>query len=294
MSGRKLDKKKVRDTAIWTLLLVAIAAGLFFAVLRKHNAKVQSLIIDIAGLQEGENLINEKEVKQILQLAAGKTINQSNIKSLDIRKLEAKLNNDKRIQKADLYFDSNSNLHVKVMQKKPIMRVIDVSGVEYFIDGNGERVPHIRGSMVRTPIVTGVKDTFFDKMVVSDKPSKLKDVFEVVKYISEDPFLSALIEQVNLGSDENENIVLVPKVGREKIIFGDASDIRSKFDNLKIFYRDGMPKLGWSRYKSLNLSYTKQVIGELADPVNAPKIKPMIQDTLIAELNISNNQNIHH
>lgn len=293
MSGGKLDTKKVRDTAIWALLLTAVVAGLFFGILRKENAKVQTLKIEITGLNDGEQLINEKEVKQILQLAAGKTINQANIKTLDIRKLEAKLNMDKRIEVADLYFDSNDCLHVKVIQKKPIMRVIETSGAEYFLDKQGDRVPFVRGSLARVPIVTGVRDTFFDKMFVIDKPSKLKEVFEVMKYIAEDPFLTALVEQVDVDSD-NQDIILVPKVGREKIIFGDASDIKAKFDNLKIFYRDGMPKLGWSRYKTLNLSYSKQVRGILTNPETAPKIRPMVQDTLTAELNNSNNHNFHN
>ena len=293
MSGGKLDTKKVRDTAIWALLLTAVAAGLFFGILRKENAKVQTLKIEITGLNDGEQLINEKEVKQILQLAAGKTINQANIKTLDIRKLEAKLNMDKRIEVADLYFDSNDCLHVKVIQKKPIMRVIETSGAEYFLDKQGDRVPFVRGSLARVPIITGIRDTFFDKMFVIDKPSKLKEVFEVMKYIAEDPFLSALVEQVDVDSD-NQDIILVPKVGREKIIFGDASDIKAKFDNLKIFYRDGMPKLGWSRYKTLNLSYSKQVRGILTNPETAPKIRPMVQDTLTAELNNSNNHNFHN
>ncbi len=294
MSGHKIDKKKVRDTIIWVLLLAAIMAGLFFSVQRKQNAKVQAIKIEIVGLKDGEQLINEKEVKQILQLAAGKTLNQASIKSLDVRKLEAKLNLDKRIVQADLYFDAHDCLHVKISQRKPIMRVMEVSGNEYFIDADGERIPYMRGSIVRVPIVTGVRDTFFDKMLISDQSSKLKDVFKIMQFVSDDAFLSALIEQVNIEAGGQGNIVLVPKVGREKIIFGDASDIRSKFDNLKIFYRDGMPKLGWNRYKSLNLSYTKQVRGILADPANAPKIKPMVQDTLTAELNIINNHNIHN
>lgn len=294
MSVGKLDTKKVRDTAIWILLLTAVAAGLFFGILRKDNAKVQALKIEIIGLNDGEQLINEKEVKQILQLAAGKTINQTNIKTLDIRKLEAKLNMDKRIDVANLYFDSNDCLHVKVTQKKPIMRVIETSGAEYFLDNQGDRVPFIRGSLARVPIVTGVRDTFFYKMFVIDKPSKLKEVFEVMKYIAEDPFLTALVEQVHVDSDENQDIILIPKVGREKIIFGDASDIKAKFDNLKIFYRDGMPKLGWSRYKSLNLSYSNQVRGILTNPETAQRIRPMVQDTLTAELNKSNNHNFHN
>lgn len=292
MSGHKFNRKRVRDTAIWSLLLTAIAAGLFFSVLRKSNAKVQDIQIDITGLNEGEQLINEKEIKQILQLAAGKSINKASIKSLDVRKLEAKLNNDKRIENADLYFDSNGKLHVKVQQKKPIMRVMEVSGSEYYIDGQGSRVPYLRGSLVRVPVVTGVRDTFFDKIKETGKPTKLKEVFEIMKYISDDKFLSSLVEQVDIGSEMSGDIVLIPKVGREKIVFGDGSNIKAKFDNLKIFYKDGMPKLGWSRYKTLNLAYANQVRGVLADPTSAPKILLVEQDSLTAELKSSNNHNI--
>src|SRR5690554_3920861 len=110
MSERNLNMKRVRDTTLWLFLFVTIVTTLFFAVHRKANAAVAELKIEIVGLEEDENLITEKEVTEILQLAAGKVIDQSNIKDLDIRDMEEKLNKDNRIKQADLYFDSNDNL----------------------------------------------------------------------------------------------------------------------------------------------------------------------------------------
>ena len=124
----------------------------------------------------------------------------------------------------------------------------------------------------------------------ASKPSKLRQVFDIMKYVSKDEFLTALIEQAHVEHDSIGDIVLVPKLGREKLIFGDANDIEAKFDNLKIFYRDGMPKLGWSRYKTLNLKYSQQVRGMLANPEVATKIKPIMRDTLTAELVTTDNK----
>ena len=284
MSDRKLNMKRVRDAMIWLTLIAGISALLFFSIMRKSNAEVKTLVVEIEKINDGEQLISEKEIKQILQLAAGKTITKANIKTLNLRKLEAKLNKDKRIQRADLYFDSKNRLHAHIIQKKPIMRVIEEEGGEYYLDENGKQVPVTRGSAVRVPLVTGIRDTFSLVNTKSDRPSKLKQVFDIMKYVAKDPFLTALIEQAHVEHDSIGDIVLIPKLGREKLIFGDASDIEAKFDNLKIFYRDGMPKLGWSRYKSLNLKYSHQVRGMLANPEHAAKIKPILRDTLTAQL----------
>ncbi|MBK8514840.1 MAG: hypothetical protein IPL55_00700 [Saprospiraceae bacterium] len=296
MSGSKIRWKRVRDTIIWMSLLAGISALLFYSVQRKSHAIVKTLVVSIEGDEKKGHLISEKEVMQILTLAAGKTITTSNISTLNLRLLEAKLNKDKRIERADLYFDSKSRLNVRIVQKKPVMRVIDEAGLEYYLDENAKQVPIAKGIGVRVPVVTGIRDTFNSKMFLTNTPSKLKEIFNIMKYISQDEFLSALIEQAYVESDSVGDIVLIPKIGREKLIFGDDRDMVEKFTKLKIFYRDGMPKLGWSRYKTLNLKYANQVSGMLANPETAFNNKPALRDSLQAALiTITNNrESIHH
>jgi cell division protein FtsQ len=288
--------KRFRDAMIWLTLIGGIFALLFFSVYRKSTAEVKTLVIHIEDIEGKGHLISEKEVTQILNLAAGMTISKSNIKSLNIRKLEERLKKDKRIERADLYFDSKNRLNVKIVQKSPVVRVSDVYGNEYYLDHNGGRVPVTKGSAVRVALLTGVTDTFGTNILASEKPRKLRDAFKVMQYVSGDPFLSALIEQAHIDQDSTGDLILIPKIGREKLVFGDARDMEMKFDNLKIFYRDGMPKLGWSRYKKLNLKITNQIAGTLANPELALKIKPVLRDTLQASLisKDNNKQSIHH
>lgn len=297
MSGKKLDIKRVRDAIIWGSLVAGIVTLLFFSINRKSNAEVKTLEINIEGIEGGEKLISEKEVKQILMTAAGKPITKSNIKTLNLRKLEAKLNNDKRIERADLYFDSKDRLNVRVIQKKPVMRVIDESGAGYYLDENGKQVPVIQGNAVRVPVVTGLRGKFDPKFLTAEKPSKLKDIFTIMSYVKGDAFLASLIEQVHVEQDSVGDIVLIPKIGREKVIFGGIEDMEYKFEKLKIFYRDGLPRLGWNRYKSLNLKYGNQVGGVLSNP-NVPKIKmPEVKRDTLAEVvntDINKQESIHH
>jgi cell division protein FtsQ len=284
MSERKLNIQRVRNTILWSFLLAGIAALLLFAVRRKANAGVEALVVTIET-SDGENrLITEKEVKQLISVASGKSVTEKTIKSLNIRKLENKLNKDSRIERADFYFDSNNRLHVRIIQKQPLMRVLSEGRQPYFIDVKGRKIPVSRGCEVRVPVVTGIQDTFKKGFLTDARPSRLKEVFTLLDYARKDPFLYALIEQVHVQADSTHDLVIIPKIGREKIVFGGLADMEDKCDKLKIFYRDGLPRLGWNRYTKLNLKMTSQIVGTLADPSLATQVQPVRSDSLQAAL----------
>lgn len=297
MSDRKLNIKKVRDTAIWLLLISTIGAVTFFAVRRKANADVKSVDIDIIGVLGDQQMISEKEVKLILMEAAGKPLSKANIRTLNLRKLEQKLDRDKRIERAEIYFDAKDILHIVIHQKVPVMRVAVDNGKDYYLDVNGKKVDHTVGSAIRVPIVTGITEEFTPEIFTSEKPSKLRDIYTILKKVQKDPFLAALVEQVHVNQDSIGDIIIVPKVGREQLVIGDARNLDEKFEKLKIFYRDGLPRLGWNRYKTLNLKYNDQIAGTLTNPAT-PKIKmasipnDSLQTAMVTKP--SNNESIHH
>jgi hypothetical protein len=47
-----------------------------------------------------------------------------------------------------------------------------------------------------------------------------------------------------------------------------------KFKNLKIFYKQALPKVGWDKYKLINIKYINQVVGvkneTLIDSIQTP------------------------
>ncbi len=58
------------------------------------------------------------------------------------------------------------------------------------------------------------------------------------------------------------DIEIVPRVGDHKIILGTADSLETKFRNLLVFYKKAIPKVGWDAYKTINLKYANQIIGE--------------------------------
>ena len=80
----------------------------------------------------------------------------------------------------------------------------------------------------------------------------------LARYINKDDFWSAQIEQLYVN--ENGDIELIPRVGNQKIIFGDATQMKEKFNKLFILYTKGFDKTGWNNYSAINLKFNDQVV----------------------------------
>jgi cell division protein FtsQ len=81
---------------------------------------------------------------------------------------------------------------------------------------------------------------------------------DVLKLIDSDDFLKAQITAIEFN--ENDELTVYPRVGEHKIILGEAQDLLRKFEKLKIFYRQGLDKVGWDRYSHINLKFDNQVV----------------------------------
>jgi cell division protein FtsQ len=53
---------------------------------------------------------------------------------------------------------------------------------------------------------------------------------------------------------------LVPRVGSQKIVFGNGDDLESKFKNLLVFYKKAIPLVGWDTYSTINLKFKGQIV----------------------------------
>ena len=80
----------------------------------------------------------------------------------------------------------------------------------------------------------------------------------IEKYVDKNNFWKSQIQQIYINLDEE--IELIPRVGRHKIIFGDVSDMDEKFKKLMIFYKKGLHYTGWNKYKTINLKFKNQIV----------------------------------
>jgi len=55
---------------------------------------------------------------------------------------------------------------------------------------------------------------------------------------------------------------MLPQVGAQTIEFGTAENMEEKLKKLKIFYKEILPQMGWSRYHRVNVEYNGQLVAE--------------------------------
>jgi cell division protein FtsQ len=274
---KRINKQTVINAAIWTMIIVGLGGLLFLSVQRKKNADVSGLVVDLQTNENGK-LISEKEVINMVKKSIGFNPTKKSIRRINTRKLEFVLSKDPRIKNAEVYFDSKNRLHIQVVPKEVILRISDVTGKQYFLDETGNQVPVYKGSAVRVPLANGYINRYTEGFASKPDKTPLKEVFDIIRYVRNDEFLHALIEQIHV--DETGEILLIPKVGKEKLIFGGAENMDEKFDNLKIFYKDGMTKIGWNKFPSINLKFMNQVVlvdNAPVQPVAAAESKPVQQ-----------------
>ena len=46
---------------------------------------------------------------------------------------------------------------------------------------------------------------------------------------------------------------MVPIMGNQRIILGDIEELDDKIFRLKTFYQEAMSRMGWNKYKTINL-----------------------------------------
>jgi cell division protein FtsQ len=167
-----------------------------------------------------------------------------NIVSGDIEKMFNELSIVERCQ----CFKTHKNLiGIHISCKKPIIHVFDNLGGEYYLDSNGSAIRSV-SSAIYLPVASGeIKDSV-----------TRADLVKVALFLQENRFWREQIEQIHVTP--KKEMILVPRIGNHLIELGRADNLDGKLDKLKRFYKEGLNKVGWNKYKTLNIEFDKQVI----------------------------------
>lgn len=208
--------------------------------------------------EEGErDLISVKNVKTLIKEELPYEVFHQSISRLDIGTIEQMLRADTRIFNAEVFVDAHYNLVVEIEQRRPILRVMNQQNDQFYIDQSGAYVRKVSNKATRVPVVTGYVETMKQGADLAKLP-RLTQAFEIVSKLRKDPVLKALIEQVHF--EKSKRIVLIPKIGKEKIILDHVDQLEKKLENLKTFYRHLAKTDGWEKFEEIDISYHNQVI----------------------------------
>ena len=138
-------------------------------------------------------------------------------------------------------------IKLEVMQKMPILRIMGVRG-SYYVDNLGTTMPISRRYAAHVPIVSGYVE----------KELAVTDLYKFALFLQENEFWNDQIEQIYVYPDND--IELIPRVGNHRIMLGTLDEFEEKLANLKLFYEQAIPKVGWEKYSMINLKYKNQIV----------------------------------
>jgi len=226
-----------------------------------RNEQCREVNIDIDKFPDF-NLITEREISDIVH-SVNPAITRTKIKDLRICDIEDRLKQLRELRVVEVYYTVNGNICIYILQRNPILRVV-VAGGDYFLDDEGVVIRKKKPGTPRLHVAEGnitVSGKMLNGISVLDtsiKKSVLKDIYHITKYIRNDRFWSAQIDQIWVDGDSEIN--LIPRTGDHIIHLGSAEDFTGKLENLEAFYTKILPLAGWNTYKKINLEFKGQIV----------------------------------
>ncbi len=259
--------KKILNIGIWVLLAIGLVVSLGFAGYEQSTMPCSGIGVKID--HEHENFFVDEADIQTLLLDRGDTLIGQSLSAINYDELEQLIMKNPVVEDVQVYADLHGKLNVEVKQRTPLVRVFNNLGESFYIDEYGHLMPLSEKYTSRVIVANGfIKDSYHNTYAMNlgelatvdslSKTTLLDDIYLVAKRFENDEFWSAQIQQIWVN--ENQELVLIPRVGNHKIVIGDTENLERKLNKLMIFYKEGLNKTGWNQYSVINLKYKNQVV----------------------------------
>ena len=185
------------------------------------------------------------------------------ISEIKVKEIESRIRTIRELEKVEVYSTVDGVLHVEADQRDPLLRIMTTYGNSFYVDKHGVIIPYSDSYTPRLLVVSGnidIPDEYISRGEINSAPDDelIKQVYKMAIFLNGDEFWSAQVEQVWVNN-RNE-FELVPRAGRHIIKFGGQNDMENKFRDIKAFYLEILPVIGWDKYREINLRYKGQIV----------------------------------
>lgn len=236
--------KKINWHTIRLVLIIFVMIFLYsFSLKRNSERKINKIHVDFVG-KENMFLTHEMVNNLLIQKLGGTSSIQKD--KLDLKTLEAVLDDHEMIEKAQVFSTIDGLLNTRITQKTPIVRVI-TDDDSYYLDSKGDKMSLSQNFSARVPLVSG------EISKGNEKPYLL--LFNEIK---KDDFLSKNITGAQIMP--SGNVVLTNRSYDYKIAFGKPINVEKKLKNYKAFFQHAIKDTLIKSYKEVNVMFTQQVV----------------------------------
>ncbi len=260
---RKISVRKI----LQVFVTVVVSAGCIIAMVSASRIEDSKMLSSVAVHIKNDKKYHFIEEKEIMDLAVnnrGIDVMNTPISHLDVKGMEQVIAADPWVAGVQVFVDNDRVLHMYVMQRIPVVRIFGRDSHSYYMDATMSMMPLSENYVYYTAAVTNVPEIKDD----SAGWALRKQILKLVNAIQADTFWSAQISQVIV--DSAGTFELLPVLGDQKIIFGDTTLMKEKFNNLFVFYKNVLNRIGWDKYETLDLRFKGQVVASPAIPYSGP------------------------
>lgn len=258
---------KIALICLWIAIAAGVVAMMGFSNQVHSSKKCRNIIcqIDYKGVQP---LMNGNELVAEINKKYGKP-QAIALGTADIEGISKIVKNNPYLENTDVKLTIEGDIMIYAEQSIPVIRYFSMDGKQQYISSNGKIMPVRLNYPLKSLIATGsienplpVGKSIYSvpdsNQTLKSRTESLYNIHYLAKIITSDTVLNALIEQVNILPQGK--IQLATKAGSHTIYFGDTLYAAEKLENLKYFYKYGLVKTGWNKYKKLNLEYKNQIV----------------------------------
>ena len=258
-----------RQWMVAALLVLLVAVAIFWSSISNTaiNRLVQSMEITI--LPEGKAIfLNKTIIADSIESFIGNPIGK-NAAAVNIRKLEGQLNKIPAVKKAEVYLGLDGALKLKVEERTPILFVQNTKGQQFYLDSHAVVIPNTPSTPFCDVLVANGNIPVIMEGGKIASGEIIRNVMLVAKFIAVDSVWNAQFQQLYV--DNYNDVILIPRIGRHSIVVGNGANLSKKFENLRLFYDQGLKSTGWDQYKSVDISNLNQVVGQRTGQENIHK-----------------------
>ena len=252
--------KHIINATFGALLVCVLTAAYLMGASDRKPMHCTGLTITVTDSMTNQ-FITPKEIREYLDKEYKGYVGEQ-LGSIDLSKIEKILESKSAILKSQAFTTKDSMLNVIVTQRKPIAR-FQKGSQGFYADEEGILFPLQSTYASHVHIIDGAIPLDMESGRIG-KPEKAKDqqwikqMMDLVRYMDGSKTWKNKIVQITVENDGN--LLLTPREGEERFMFGRPTDIEKKFRKMELYYKGIRRDKGENYYKYVDLRYDGQIV----------------------------------
>ncbi len=244
------------------LVIVAlVGVGMLMGLVKKKDSA--QVCTSMRVMVEGkEAFIDQHDISDLVKAKFGRVVGKT-LQQIPIERIEQALMELPYVSAAEIYVDMDGVLQISVQQREVVLRIVNRVGSEYYIDTKGAKVPVTLRYVPHVLVANGNIKEGYKRALDTIETRLVKDLVTIVEHVKGDPLWSNQI--VQLYVNDYGDIEIVPRVGNQQLVLGNAMKLDEKLKRLVVFYKNILPRVGSDAYERVNVKYDGQIICERKD-----------------------------